>query len=158
MLDFLNKVDIIPEEAFASVMKNEVEPYLERKGREGELFALDGTRLHYEAYEKLLSRGSIVILHGFTESAEKFREAAYYFRKSGYSVFSLDMEGHGKSHRSSAKKEKVEKLLTDGRVDFIVEADYREGSELDETVKLILQKMAIVNKLVDKNHRQRNLK
>lgn len=108
MLDFLNKVDIIPEEAFASVMKNEVEPYLERKGREGELFALDGTRLHYEAYEKLLSRGSIVILHGFTESAEKFRETAYYFRKAGYSVFVPDMRGHGKSAHKSVKKERVE--------------------------------------------------
>lgn len=64
----------------------------------------------------------------------------------------------GQSIAVYTKKEKVEKLLRDGRVDFIVEADYREGSELDETVKLILQKMAIVNKLVDKNHSQRNLK
>ena len=76
--------------------------------REGELFASDGTRLHYEAYEKLLSRGSIVILHGFTESAEKFRETAYYFRKAGYSVFVPDMRGHGKSAHKSVKKERVE--------------------------------------------------
>ncbi len=108
MLDFLNKVDIIPEGYFADRMKTEVEPYLQKKGREGELFAADGTRLHYEAYEKLLSRGSIVILHGFTESAEKFREVTYYFRKAGYSVFVPDMRGHGKSAHKSEKAERVE--------------------------------------------------
>lgn len=108
MLDFLNKVNIIPETLYASAMLTEVEPYLERKGREGKLRAVDGTALHYEAYEKVLSRGSIVILHGFTESAEKFREVAYYFRKAGYSVFVPDLRGHGKSEHKSQKKERVE--------------------------------------------------
>lgn len=108
MLDFLNKVDIVPEGFYGDTMRGEVEPYLQKKGREGVLFASDGTRLHYEAYEKLLSRGSIVILHGFTESAEKFRETAYYFRKAGYSVFVPDMRGHGKSEHKSVKKERVE--------------------------------------------------
>ncbi len=108
MLDFLNKVNIIPESLYASTMLTEVEPYLERKGRKGGLRAIDGTALHYEAYEKVLSRGSIVILHGFTESAEKLREAAYYFRKAGYSVFVPDLRGHGKSEHRSEKKERVE--------------------------------------------------
>jgi len=108
MLDFLDKVQIIDEENYAYIMKTEVEPYLEKKGREDFVFTAEGRKLHYEAYEKTFSRGSIVILHGFTESAEKFREVAFYFRKAGYSVFSLDMEGHGKSHRTSKKAEKVE--------------------------------------------------
>lgn len=108
MLDFLNKVNIIPESTYATTMLTEVEPYLQKKGREGVLRALDGTALHYEAYEKVLSRGSIVILHGFTESAEKFRETAYYFRKAGYSVFVPDLRGHGKSDHASEKAERVE--------------------------------------------------
>lgn len=108
MLDFLDNVQIIDEENYAYIMNTEVEPYLDKKGREDFIFTADNRKLHYEAYEKALSRGSIIILHGFTESAEKFREVAYYFRRAGYSVFSLDMEGHGKSHRTSQKKEKVE--------------------------------------------------
>lgn len=108
MLDFLDNVKIIDEGNYAYIMKTEVEPYLEKRGREDFIFTPDNRKLHYEAYEKTLSRGSIVILHGFTESAEKFRELAYYFRRAGYSVFSLDMEGHGKSHRTSKKNEKVE--------------------------------------------------
>ena len=108
MLDFLNEVQLIDEENYAYIMKTEVEPYLAKKGREDFIFTAEGRKLHYEAYEKTLSRGSIVLLHGFTESAEKLREVAFYLRKAGYSVFSLDMEGHGKSHRTSKKKEKVE--------------------------------------------------
>lgn len=108
MLDFLDKVEIINESNYAYLMNTEVEPYLSKKRREDFIFTADGRKLHYEAYDKALSRGSVVILHGFTESAEKFREAAYYFRKAGYGVYSLDMEGHGKSHRTSTKKEKVE--------------------------------------------------
>lgn len=108
MLDFLDKVEIINESNYAFLMNTEVEPYLSKKGWEDFIFTADGRKLHYEAYDKTLSRGSVVILHGFTESAEKFREAAYYFRKAGYGVYSLDMEGHGKSHRTSTKKEKVE--------------------------------------------------
>lgn len=101
MIDFLDKVNIIPESNYAYTMANEVEPYLEKRRREDYFLSADGKKLHYEAYEKLLSRGSVVILHGFTESAEKFRETAYYFRKAGYSVFALDLRGHGRSYHDS---------------------------------------------------------
>ena len=101
MLDFLDKVEIIPENDYEYTMINQVEPYLEKRRRDDFFLSSDGKQLHYEAYEKLISRGSIVILHGFTESAEKFRETAYYFRKAGYSVFAPDLRGHGKSHHDS---------------------------------------------------------
>ena len=101
MLDFLDKVEIIPENDYEYTMINQVEPYLEKRRRDDFFLSSDGRQLHYEAYEKLISRGSIVILHGFTESAEKFRETAYYFRKAGYSVFAPDLRGHGKSHHDS---------------------------------------------------------
>ena len=108
MLDFLDKTRIIPENNYNYLMKTEVEPYLERKGREGFFTSFDSKSLHYEAYDKLLSRGNIVVLHGFTESAEKLREISYYFRKAGYSVFVPDLRGHGRSFRTSEKEEKVE--------------------------------------------------
>ncbi len=34
-------------------------------------------------------------------------------------------------------------LLRDGRADFMLPADYREGGELDETVKTVIRKMAL---------------
>ncbi len=108
MLDFLDKTYIIDESNYGSLMNEKVEPYLEKRRRDDFLLSSDGKKLHYEAYEKVLCRGSIVILHGFTESAEKFREVAYYLRKAGYSVFSLDLRGHGKSHHDSDVAERVD--------------------------------------------------
>lgn len=70
----------------------------------------------------------------------------------------LVKDNGGQSIAVYTKKEKVVDLLENRRVDFILEADYREGKELDETLKLILDKMATVNKLVEKNHLQRNLR
>ena len=44
--------------------------------------------------------------------------------------------------------------LADGRVDFIFPADYREGMELDRTVRDILRKMTITDRLLEVNNRQ----
>ena len=45
-------------------------------------------------------------------------------------------------------KETAAQLMSENRVDFITEADYREGSELDRIIKTIIDKMATVEKLV----------
>ena len=51
----------------------------------------------------------------------------------------------------SANRAGVEELLARGRVDFIFPADYREGSALDETVKNIIRKMSIADRLWEEN-------
>ena len=48
----------------------------------------------------------------------------------------------------------VENLLRQGRVDFIYPADYREGTELEVTVKNIIRKMAVSHQLSEENIRQ----
>lgn len=52
------------------------------------------------------------------------------------------------------KKNKVEDLITNNRVNFIELADYSEGSDLDNTVNLILSKMSMVNDLTSKSKSQ----
>ncbi len=42
----------------------------------------------------------------------------------------------------NGQKNKVDSLLIDDRVDFLAEADYREGSELNKIVKMIMNKIA----------------
>ncbi len=54
----------------------------------------------------------------------------------------------------ASNRQGVEKLLADGRVDFIFPADYREGMELDCTVRDILRKMTITDRLLEVNNRQ----
>ena len=48
----------------------------------------------------------------------------------------------------------VEDLLAKGRVDFIFPADYSEGTALDQTVKNIIRKMAIADRLWNENVQQ----
>ncbi len=54
----------------------------------------------------------------------------------------------------ASNRQGVEKLLADGRVDFIFPADYREGMELDRTVRDILRKMTITDRRLEVNNRQ----
>ncbi|MBQ1241931.1 MAG: haloacid dehalogenase-like hydrolase [Oscillospiraceae bacterium] len=54
----------------------------------------------------------------------------------------------------NASRVGVEKLLADGRVDFMFPADYSAGTELDETVRNILRKMAVADKLTEMNAKQ----
>ena len=54
----------------------------------------------------------------------------------------------------ASNRQGVEKLLADGRVDFIFPADYRQGMELDRTVRDILRKMTITDRLLEVNNRQ----
>ena len=48
----------------------------------------------------------------------------------------------------------VEELMAKHRVDFIFKADYSEGTPLDLTVKNIIRKMAIVDRLGEETNRQ----
>ena len=52
------------------------------------------------------------------------------------------------------KPKKVRDLIKDDRVDFISMADYSEGKDLDITVKDIIRKMAMVNKLKSRSNKQ----
>ena len=54
----------------------------------------------------------------------------------------------------ASNRQGVEKLLADGRVDFIFPADYREDMELDRTVRDIPRKMTIPARLLEVNNRQ----
>ena len=53
----------------------------------------------------------------------------------------LKITAHPKDH-SSTSKMKALKLLKDGRVNFALPADYREGKQIDKVIKTILDKIA----------------
>lgn len=62
----------------------------------------------------------------------------------------------GQSIAVYTQRQRVSSLLTNRRVDFIAPADYRVDSQIDEICTTILEKIALVNKLVDLNHQQRD--
>ena len=101
MIELKNAADIRPlaEENYAEIMETVVEPALKEIRREGYMTFEGGRKIHYAYYVRPDAKGSIVISHGFTETAEKFREMAYYFLEGGYNVFAMDHRGHGYSSR-----------------------------------------------------------
>ena len=52
------------------------------------------------------------------------------------------------------KKKPASRLFNDGRVDFLCEADYSEGKQLDEIAKLIIDKVAPMDKLYRLHYKQ----
>ncbi len=63
--------------------------------------------------------------------------------------------GHSIAIYSPGQQHKAAPLLKHGRVDWMFEADYNEGSELDKTMKLLLQQLAYYNKLKGLNEQQK---
>lgn len=59
----------------------------------------DGIKLYCEQYLSPNAYGNIVILHGFTEFAEKYKEMIKYYLELGLNVFIYDQRGHGLSDR-----------------------------------------------------------
>lgn len=84
---------------YRTKMKTVIEPYAKKFERDGYLTTDEGIRLHYRTYMKEKSRANIVIFHGYTESSEKYKEVIYYFLKANFSVFIMDLRGHGYSSR-----------------------------------------------------------
>ena len=92
-------VKIIREAQYEKLMKKVVEPGLAALREEIDMPLSTGGKLHTEIYNRYDARKAVVIVHGYTESAEKFRELTWYFIQNGFSVFAMDQRGHGKSVR-----------------------------------------------------------
>lgn len=89
----------VQEKDYMETMQNIVEPAL-AKIRADIQFPVSGGELHVEVYEPERSEaGNLLLLHGFTESAEKFREMIWYFIQAGFRVIAPDQRGHGTSLR-----------------------------------------------------------
>ncbi len=99
---------LINENNYAEIMQQQIEPALEKIRTDSYTESFDGAKIHFEKYENPHGKGALIVLHGFTESAEKFREMSYYFYNEGYSVYAVDLRGHGLSSRTSAVAGRVE--------------------------------------------------
>lgn len=101
-------MQIIHENEYEEIMKNIVTPYLLSHRRElyvpgadypfrNESKRITG-KIHMLQYlsDIDMPKGVVVISHGFTESAVKYDEVAYYFLKEGYHVYIPEHCGHGR--------------------------------------------------------------
>ena len=90
----------LPEENYEENYDTLAVPYLSAHQTADDVFlSFDGRALHYEVYQADDPKGTLTILHGFTESIVKFLPLTYVFLNEGYNVCLLDQRGHGKSFR-----------------------------------------------------------
>ncbi len=108
----------VSEENYQKTMTQVVEPFLAERRRDAFFKSFDGHEIHYEQYLTPDAAGTVVISHGFTESAEKFREMSYCFILMGYNVFAIDHRGHGRSWR---KQPEAFEIVTVDRFEEYVE-------------------------------------
>lgn len=111
-------MEIISETDYQSRMGKEVVPFLKSRQYCGFFHPNDQGEIYYESYRQEDARGVVVMLHGFSESAEKYVEMIYYFLQAGYQVYIMDLRGHGRSVRSQADLslvyiDRYEQYLTD---------------------------------------------
>ena len=88
-------------------MTEEVEPFLATRQEELWFTRSGYQKLHCMKYLAEDAKGSVLISHGFTESAEKYLEVIYYFVKAHYHVFVVEHCGHGYSYRLCEELSKV---------------------------------------------------
>ena len=93
-------VSVLRESEYPSFMDGTVAPALKEVRTDGTFSGCDGNPLCYHVYRADNPTGNVVVVHGFTESSEKYDEMCWYFLRSGYSVYLFDHRGHAKSYRA----------------------------------------------------------
>ncbi len=91
----------IGEQEFGAQITNTVLPYLAARAKTHICQARDGNTLYTVKYTADEPRGTVVLVHGFSENADKYREFIYYLLREGLSVLTYDQRGHGRSHRAA---------------------------------------------------------
>lgn len=89
----------LSETNYKEQMDTLVIPFLAQHRKEFYVKRKDGKKIYCVRYKAGLPRGIVLISHGFTESADKYREMAYYFVRAGYHTYIPEYCGHGRSYR-----------------------------------------------------------
>lgn len=95
-------MQLLKEENYAEQMDGEVIPYLEKRKTGGTFERTAGQPIYYEHFTADLPKGTLVLVHGFSESVPKFYETIYYFLNLGWHVWAIQQREHGRSYRSTA--------------------------------------------------------
>lgn len=98
-VEYFNEDGLVFSENYAETMNEKVLPWIREHGREISVSGAGGRPLHGVRVDTENARGTVLILHGFTENAEKFSELIHSLAKNGYSVLAYDQRGHGYSWR-----------------------------------------------------------
>ncbi len=92
--------EYISENGYEETMRGKIIPYLSSLSERVDITSpRNGHRTVAEHFPLKDSRGTVVVLHGFTEGILKYSEAVYTFLSHGYEVYIIEHYGHGRSDR-----------------------------------------------------------
>ena len=94
-----NPDGLVLSEGYADTMNGAVLPWLAERRRDMTVAGDGGKPLFCSRFDADRPRGTVVIVHGFTENADKFAELIHSLLRNGYSVLAYDQRGHGRSWR-----------------------------------------------------------
>ena len=94
-------MNIISSGNYEKVMDLVVIPWTGERRQTGTFERKAGQKIYYEHYTAENPKGTVVMVHGFTEGIGKFRESIYYFLQEGFHVFIIQQREHGNSFRST---------------------------------------------------------
>ena len=86
-------------ERYAETMASAVLPYIAARRTDMTVDGEGGAPLFCSRFDADAPRGTAMIVHGFTECADKYAELIHSLLRSGYSVVAYDQRGHGRSWR-----------------------------------------------------------
>ena len=95
----------IKEIHYQEEMSTKVIPFLNNLKTTGNFLGKEDKNIYYEKFIVSNPKASIILVHGFGESIEKFYELIYYFTKEDYSVYALEHRGHSRSDKFNKKSQ-----------------------------------------------------
>lgn len=84
---------------YAGTMNGIVLPYINARRTDRTVEGAGGVPLFVSRFDADAARGTAMIVHGFTECADKYAELIHSLLHCGYSVVAYDQRGHGRSWR-----------------------------------------------------------
>ena len=93
---------LVLSDRYADTMDNVVLPWLSARRTDATVAGDGGRPLFCSRFDAESPRGTAVIVHGFTENADKYAELIHALLRGGYSVVAYDQRGHGRSWRDPA--------------------------------------------------------
>lgn len=85
---------------YAETMEKSVLPYINARRTDAVIEGDGGRPIFTSRFDAGAPRGTAVIVHGFTENADKFSEIIHSLLRNGFSVLAYDQRGHGRSWRA----------------------------------------------------------
>ena len=99
-MERFNPDGLVYSEGYARTMDEVVTPYLAARRRDMTVPGYEGRPLFVSRFDADAPRGTVLVVHGFTECADKFAEVIHSLLRNGMSVVAYDQRGHGRSWRA----------------------------------------------------------